>query len=170
MFAFLPITQASSESDKFASDLVNSLQNGASLNSGQKIFTASVAFGQAKYYTDNLRENIFRGIRQKIRRGEMPAKAPLGYYNEPRICTIEPDKATFNKMKKILELFAKGNHTLTKIQDEMFSAGLVGRYGKPHSLSSIPAILSNPFYYGMFMHKGELIQGSHKPMISKKLF
>jgi len=25
----------------------------------------SVAFGQAKYYTDNLRENILRGIRQK---------------------------------------------------------------------------------------------------------
>jgi DNA invertase Pin-like site-specific DNA recombinase len=133
-------------------------------------FMLSVAFGQAKYYTDNLRENILRGIRQKLRRGEMPAKAPLGYYNEPRIRTIEPDKATFNKMKKILELFAKGNHTLTKIRDEMFSQGLVGRYGKPHSLSSIPAILSNPFYYGMFMHKGELIQGSHKPMISKKIF
>jgi hypothetical protein len=43
MFVFLPVAQASSDSDKFASDLVNSLQNGASLNSGQKIFTASVA-------------------------------------------------------------------------------------------------------------------------------
>jgi len=30
-------------------------------------FMLSVAFGQAKYYTDNLRENILRGIRQKIR-------------------------------------------------------------------------------------------------------
>ena len=28
-------------------------------------FMLSVAFGQAKYYTDNLRENILRGIRQK---------------------------------------------------------------------------------------------------------
>ena len=32
-------------------------------------FMFSVAFGQAKYYTDNLRENIWQGIRQKIRRG-----------------------------------------------------------------------------------------------------
>ena len=46
-------------------------------------FMLSVAFGQAKYYTDNLRENILRGIRQKIRRGELSAKAPLGYFNEP---------------------------------------------------------------------------------------
>ena len=133
-------------------------------------FMLSVAFGQAKYYTDNLRENILRGIRQKLRRGEMPAKAPLGYYNEPRIRTIEPDKATFNKVKKCLELFAEGNHTLTKIRDEMFSLGLVGKTGKPIHLSTIGFMLVNPFYYGMFNYRGELQQGSHKPMISKKLF
>src|SRR3989344_760104 len=51
------------------------------------LFMLSVAFGQAKYYTDNLRENILRGIRQKIRRGELSAKAPLGYFNEPRLRT-----------------------------------------------------------------------------------
>lgn len=43
-------------------------------------FTLSGAFGQAKYYTDNLRENILKGVRQKIRRGELSAKAPLGYF------------------------------------------------------------------------------------------
>ena len=133
-------------------------------------FMLSVAFGQAKYYTDNLRENILRGIRQKLRRGEMPAKAPLGYYNEPRLRTIEPDKATFNKVKKCLELFAKGNHTLTKIRDEMFFVGLAGKTGDPLHLSTIQGLLTNPFYYGMFKYRGELQQGSHKPMISKKLF
>ena len=133
-------------------------------------FMLSVAFGQAKYYTDNLRENILRGIRQKLRRGELPAKAPLGYFNEPRIRTIEPDKIAFKKMKKILELFAEGNHTLTQIRDKMFSLGLVGKNGEPLHLSTIQGLLKNPFYYGMFMYRGELMQGSHKPMISKKLF
>jgi DNA invertase Pin-like site-specific DNA recombinase len=133
-------------------------------------FMLSVAFGQAKYYTDNLRENILRGIRQKLRRGQLPAKAPLGYFNEPRLRTIEPNKATYKKMKKILELFAVGNHTLTQIRDEMFSLGLVNRSGEPLNLSTVEGLLTNPFYYGMFMFKGELQQGSHKPMISKKLF
>ena len=91
----------------------------------------SVAFGQAKYYTDNLRENILRGIRQKIRRGELSAKAPLGYFNEPRLRTIEPDRKTFNKVKEVLRAFANGEYTLTKIQSKMFSLGLVGaRSGK----------------------------------------
>ena len=133
-------------------------------------FMLSVAFGQAKYYTDNLRENILRGIRQKIRRGELSAKAPLGYFNEPRLRTIEPDKKTFNKVKEVLTAFATGEYTLTKIQNKMFSLGLVGKEGKSLHLSTIQGILKNPFYYGHFLYRGELHQGTHKPMISKKLF
>ena len=134
-------------------------------------FMLSVAFGQAKYYTDNLRENILRGIRQKIRRGELSAKAPLGYFNEPRLRTIEPDKKTFNKVKECLTAFASGNYTLTSFADKMFSLGLVGaRNGKKLHLSSIEHILNNPFYYGHFRYRGEVHQGTHKPMISKKLF
>jgi len=38
-------------------------------------FMLSVAFGQAKYYTDNLRENILRGIRQKIKTGRIAGKS-----------------------------------------------------------------------------------------------
>ena len=122
-------------------------------------FMLSVAFGQAKYYTDNLRENILRGIRQKIRRGELSAKAPLGYFNEPRLRTIEPDKKTFNKVKKCLEAFATGNYTLTAIQRKMFSLGLVGKNGKPLHLSTIQKILTNPFYYGHFRYRGEIHLG-----------
>ncbi len=133
-------------------------------------FMLSVAFGQAKYYTDNLRENILRGIRQKIRRGELSAKAPLGYFNEPRLRTIEPDKKTFRKVKECLEAFATGQYTLTGIQRKMFSLGLVGKTGKPLALASVDHILKNPFYYGHFLYRGEVHQGSHKPMIAKKLF
>lgn len=133
-------------------------------------FMLSVAFGQAKYYTDNLRENILRGIRQKLRRGELPSKAPLGYYNEPKLRTIEPDKKTYKKVKECLEAFAAGKHTLSSIQRKMFSLGLVGKSGKPLHLSTIQGILTNPFYYGDFLYRGELWSGCHKPMISKKLF
>ncbi len=133
-------------------------------------FMLSIAFGQAKYYTDNLRENILRGIRQKIRRGELSAKAPIGYFNEPRLRTIEPDKKSFNKVKKVLRAFATGNYTLTKIQSKMFSLGLTNKDKKPLHLSTIQWMLANPFYYGHFRYRGEIHQGSHKPMISKKLF
>lgn len=74
-------------------------------------------------------------------------------------------------MKRILELFATGEYTLTALQKEMASVGLVGeRSKKPLPLSSIGNILRNPFYYGLFVHKGELHQGVQIPMISKKTF
>ena len=73
-------------------------------------------------------------------------------------------------MKKILEAFAAGNYTLTKIQSKMFSLGLMNKDGKPLHLSTTQNMLTNPFYYGHFRYRGEIHQGSHKSMISKKLF
>lgn len=52
----------------------------------------------------------------------------------------------------------------------MFSLGFVGKDGKALKISTIQWILTNPFYYGMFMYQGELCEGNHKPMITKKVF
>jgi DNA invertase Pin-like site-specific DNA recombinase len=39
-------------------------------NTSQGKFMLSIAFGQSKYYIDNLAENTKRGLRQKVRRGD----------------------------------------------------------------------------------------------------
>ena len=44
----------------------------------------NIAFGQSKYFIDNLLENTKRGLRQKLRRGEMPGYASPGYLNDLR--------------------------------------------------------------------------------------
>src|SRR3989344_4472249 len=56
-------------------------------NTQQGKFMLSIAFGQSKYYVDNLSENVKRGNRQKLRKGILPNKAPYGYLNEPRLRT-----------------------------------------------------------------------------------
>jgi site-specific DNA recombinase len=135
------------------------------------VLTIAVELGMANQYVRDLSVNIHRGIREKVRRGIFCGKAPLGYFNEPRLRTIEPNPATFPKVKRILEEFATEEYSLTAIQKKMASVGLVGaRSGKPMPLSSLGNLLCNPFYYGAFFHKGELHQGTHVPMISKKTF
>jgi DNA invertase Pin-like site-specific DNA recombinase len=135
------------------------------------VLMIAVEFGMANQYVRDLSLNIRRGIREKIRRGVLSGKAPLGYYNEPRLRTIEPHPQHFSKVKKILERFATGRFSLTAIQREMAAAGLVGeRSKKPLALSTIGQVLRNPFYYGVFSYKGELHPGTHAPMISKKTF
>ena len=61
-------------------------------DTAQGKFMLSIAFGQSKYYVDNLSENIKRGIRQKIRNGVYSGPAPVGYLNDPKTRTIVIDK------------------------------------------------------------------------------
>ncbi len=134
-------------------------------------FMLNIAFGQSKYYIDNLSENVKRGIRQKLRRGEWPGVAPAGYINDLKNHTIvvNPDEAM--KIKKLFLAYATGEYTLEYLQKLSLSLGLVSRYqNKPFSISRVQKLLKNPFYYGVIVHKGEMYQGSHEPIISKQLF
>jgi len=77
----------------------------------------------------------------------------------------------FPKVKQLLEMFATGEYTLTSIQREATKLGVLGRQNKKSlPLSSLGNLFRCQFYYGVFMHKGELHQGMHIPMISKKTF
>jgi len=133
-------------------------------------FMLNIAFGQSNYFVDNLSENTKRGLRQKLRRGEWPGWAPLGYLNDLRTHTIVKDPERFRLVKKIFEFYATGNYSLKDLRDKMTSLGLFSRKGKKLSVSIIQNILTNPFYYGVFRYNGELYQGKHEPMIAKKLF
>ena len=55
-------------------------------------FMLNIAFGQSKYYVDSLAENTKRGLRQKVRRGEFPGCAPIGYINDVRNKSIAVDR------------------------------------------------------------------------------
>ena len=85
----------------------------------QGLFMLQVAFGQSKYYSDNLSENVKRGICQKLRRGELPGLAPLGYVNNPKTRNIEPDPVKARIVKKVFDEFAQGKHTLESLGDRL---------------------------------------------------
>jgi site-specific DNA recombinase len=51
-------------------------------STSQGKFMLNMAFGQSKYYVDSLSENTKRGLRQKVRNGDYPSQAPVGYIND----------------------------------------------------------------------------------------
>ena len=132
-------------------------------------FMLSIAFGQSKYYVDNLSENIKRGHRQKLKNGIWPQKAPLGYINdkEKKIICIDNEKAPF--IKKAFEAYASGNHTLENLRKIINDLGLKSRTGGLLSISNYQYFLQNPIYCGVIRYNGELYSGKHEPIISKKL-
>jgi len=133
-------------------------------------FMLSIAFGQSKYYVDNLAENVKRGLREKLRRGEWPGTAPLGYYNDAVSHTVKPDPEKTRFVYKAFELYATGNYSLEELLREVHRWGLTAKAGKPIFKSCLAKMLRNPFYYGVMIYKGERFEASHPPLISKKLY
>src|SRR3989339_2081216 len=84
-------------------------------NTPQGKFMLNIVFGQSKYYVDSLSENTKRGLRQKVRRGEFPGPAPIGYINDSRTKTITVDRNKEKIIRKAFELYAEGNSRMEKI-------------------------------------------------------
>src|SRR3989339_209732 len=132
----------------------------------------TIAFGQSKYFVDSLSENTKRGLRQKVKRGEMPGLAPTGYKNNltadrRKIIVVDKKKAPF--IKEVFEKFSSGKFTLKEMYDFLAKNGITTSGGKPLK-DKISWILSNTFYYGHFKFKGEIHEGVHSPIITKKLW
>src|SRR3989339_1776963 len=123
-------------------------------------FMLNIAFGQSKYYVDNLSENVKRGLRQKVRRGEYPGVAPTGYLNDKVNHKMVKDPERYRLVQKLFELYATKNYSLKDLRNEITEIGLVSRNGLRLTVSNIQMILRNPFYYGAFKFNGELYEGN----------
>ncbi len=149
-------------------------------NTPQGKYMLANEFNSSKQYVDNLSVNTKRGLRQKVRRGEMPGVAPIGYYNDLRTKTAKVDKRIAPIVREAFELYARGNKRLDEIADFMYAKGIQTRSGKvngkkttgkkPYHKNRIKRMLANPFYYGHFLYLGEVHEGNHKGIISKQLF
>jgi DNA invertase Pin-like site-specific DNA recombinase len=139
-------------------------------NTSQGKFMLNIAFGQSKYYVDSLSENTKRGLRQKVRNGDYPSQAPVGYINDSRYKSIVVDKKKSKIIRLAFEKYAKGKSRLEDISNFLAKNGIVSRGGKIISKTRASFILSNPFYIGLFKYGGERHEGKYEPIVSKKLF
>src|SRR3989344_4263545 len=136
----------------------------------QGLFMLQVAFGQSKYYSDNLAENIKRGIRKKLRRKEWLNRAPFGYQNNPRIRNIEPHPTEARIVRLAYEEYAKGSHTLVSLAQFLADLGVVSKHGTPLAKAPIKRLLTNRAYLGFIRHSGEWFDGSFEPILTPALF
>ena len=119
---------------------------------------------------DSLAENTKRGLRQKVRREEYSCLAPIGYINDVRTKTVVVDKKRASLIRKAFELYAKNGSRLEDISNFLAQSGIHSKNGKRLHRDRITFILSNPFYYGHFRYGGEIHEGKHQPVVSKKIF
>lgn len=139
-------------------------------------FTMDILAATAIHYIRNLRGETRKGMRGRIEQGLWPFPAPLGY--------LEPSKGTSKRQRcrkrldpikaplihELFKLYATGDTTLERLQEEMHHRGLTSASGKSLSLSRLAATLDNPFYAGFLSYEGQLFPGKQPTIIDLQLF
>ena len=135
-------------------------------------FIWNIKISTAQYYIDNLSEEVKKGQKEKISQGWLPQKPPLGYKTigerGHKIHIIDDFVAPH--LRRMFELYATGNYSLSRIEKELYEAGLRSRSGKMLGVSRIHLLLQNPFYCGKISWNEQVYNGKHEPIIKKDVF
>ena len=126
----------------------------------------------ARFYTNNLSEEVKKGQKEKISQGWRPTRPIIGYKTVGekghKIHIIDEEKAPL--VRKMFELYSTGNYSLNALVDVMNKEGMRNIEGNKIGKSIMHKFLSNPFYYGKINWNGEIYNGKQAPLISKELF
>lgn len=128
----------------------------------------------AKNFIDNLREETRKGLKEKAEEGIFPNRAPYGYKNvrnDRGKSVIEVDETRTLFVKRAFEIYSKGDISIKDTASQLYNEGIFYRTYSPRiTPGALEDMLKNPFYTGVFRFRGEIMQGTHVPIISKILF
>ena len=135
-------------------------------------FIHSIKVCLAKHFSDNLREEVKKGMTEKAKQGIFPSMAPVGYVNtvDGHRKVIKPDPELAPMVRRVFEAYAAKEVSLDGATALAKSLGIRTRTGKVYARSSIARMLENPVYMGIVRWSGEDYPGIHEPIISAELY
>jgi site-specific DNA recombinase len=131
----------------------------------QDKFMHDIHVAVAKHYSENLREEVKKGMREKAEQGIYPGRAPFGYKNNSVTRGIEIDPQRAPVLSKIFEMYASAQYSLTTLREAVFKT-----LGVRINRSYLETMLKNPFYIGRFVWQGIEYKGTHEALVSLDLF
>ena len=139
-----------------------------------ELFRLDIGMATAGYYSSAIRDNVNRRIDQKLRDGEFPEKAPIGYANiikDDGKHDIVIDKMREPFIRKAFELRLSGM-SVKDITAELQAMGLTSNMKKPKPVgaSTVAYMFKNKFYYGMMTYRGKDYPHKYATYIPKGVY
>ncbi len=136
----------------------------------------------AEFYSQNLANEVRKGIGEKVKNGGTVSRAPIGYTNirrvdekgrEERTVILDEERAPLIKLA--FEEYATGNWTVDDLADYLAACGLTTRAtpkipSVPINKKALNSLLNNPYYKGTVTYKGVEYDGSHPALVSADLW
>lgn len=135
-----------------------------------------------EFYSNNLSEEVKRGMNEKFSRGGIVSPPPFGYIAKDGI--FVPDEYNAPVVRMIYEWYMSGMSTRS-IAIKLNEMGIVTKYGNKFENRTVEYILTNPVYTGKLrknpngrdksdrFHQSPenvIINSNHEPIISEELF
>lgn len=129
----------------------------------------SMLEGISEYYSENLAEEVMKGLKVNARKAQFNGGTPpLGYdIDENKLYVINENEAII--VKKIFDLYLNG-HGYTSICGILNSTGYKNKVGKPFVYNSIKPILTNKKYMGTYEYNKTSRQYTEKGRRNLKLY
>ncbi len=147
-------------------------QESINLGSNEGKLTGDFLAVIAAHYIRNLREEVLKGMRGRLKQGLFPFRAYTGYLDQgggkPK--TLDPERAPY--IRVAFELYSTGKFTLNSLSDQLYERGFRSNTGKKVGVNRMAEILRNSFYIGIIRMKcsAETYIGIHESIVSKSLF
>ena len=141
------------------------------LGASQK-FVRNIRNAAAGYMSDNLTEEVLKGIRERLEKGGYPGLPPFGYKTiaktragkPPQI--IQTDGAEI--MKKFLETFSSGKFSVHQSVRLAKDLELKTKTNSVLSRPQLARLIKNRFYYGEFVWTHAGINGGEQKIYENK--
>ena len=139
-----------------------------------ELFRLDIGMATAGYYSSAIRDNVNRRIDQKLRDGEFPEKAPLGYLNivtDDGKHEIVIDKMREPFIRQAFEMRLSGE-SVKDITMKLRAMGLTSNMKKPKPVgaSTIAYLFKNKFYYGTMTYRGKDYPHKYATYITKATY
>ena len=134
------------------------------------IILEAVIEGMAAYYSEQLSQNVRRGMKNSAQKGQYTGgTCPLGYtITADKKYEIDPKYAPV--VRDIFQLYSEGK-TITEIVKILNDRGLRTSRGHAFTHNSLRTVLKNKKYIGTYEYNGEVsIENSVPPIVDVDIF
>jgi site-specific DNA recombinase len=136
----------------------------------------------AEFYSNNLANEVMKGLTQKAKSGGTIGRAPIGYKNvvlfdersrENRTVILDDERAPLVRLA--FELYASGDWSIRNLAEHLANQGLnmppkAKLPSKRMNKRLLSGVLKNPYYKGLIKWKGAYLPGAHTPLVSEELW
>lgn len=171
------------KSNRIARNMLNALQYESRLDAfGIKTLYAKEEFGNTaagrfalrtmmnvnQFYSENMAEDIRRGMRDNAEACKVNGSLPYGYKRgEDGKYAIDEPRAVI--VREIFNRVLNGDRYIEIIND-LNSRGITTKTGRPFNKNSFHRMLVNERYIGVYEHSGVRVEDGIPPIISKEVF